>query len=232
VELRRQRVALLHAEGRFAAPAALFEPLPLSADGELAPDVVTCLAWGAARGSEDLLLVACQSSCLYLLDRRAAVKGLSAGLGGRLRGQLAASAPVAARFVRRAPRALPMFPNTPRTAREQQPTSVCALRPPHRTGCVQRQWEMDAPWAAEQLVAAAFGPRCASMFLLTAARNVYWVQLGGAGSGSVGDGGHGDGGVAVGGAAGREPFVTQSVKVGAAVCGMGIFICICMIAQQ
>jgi hypothetical protein len=41
---------------------------------------------------------------------------------------------------------------------------------------VLRRWEADAPWARLRLVAAAWGPG-GSLFLLTAARVLYWVQL-------------------------------------------------------
>ncbi|KIY99835.1 hypothetical protein MNEG_8122, partial [Monoraphidium neglectum] len=44
-------------------------------------------------------------------------------------------------------------------------------------GRVLRQWDADAPWAAQQVVAVAFGPG-GSLLLLTAARVVHWVQLG------------------------------------------------------
>jgi len=72
VELRRQRVALLSADDRFSRVAASFEPLPISLDGgDESPDVITGCCWGAAAGdgAAERLLVACQSSCVYLLNR-------------------------------------------------------------------------------------------------------------------------------------------------------------------
>jgi uncharacterized membrane protein YgcG len=91
VELRRQRVKLLAAGTRFApAAAATFEPMPIEADGEESPDVVTNVAWGGpapessgggggsasgggassgGNGGGERLLVTCQSSCVYLLSR-------------------------------------------------------------------------------------------------------------------------------------------------------------------
>jgi hypothetical protein len=100
VELHRQRVKLLHAEARFApAAAATFEPMPIEADGEESPDVITGVCWGPAAPGDgsgisssngggaagsgggngprgERLLVACQSSCLYLLNRCATIKSV------------------------------------------------------------------------------------------------------------------------------------------------------------
>jgi hypothetical protein len=88
VELRRQRVALLSADDRFARVAATFEPLAISLDGDSTEtqDVILSCCWGPAAGgaasggaagtsagvaapAADRLLVACQSSCVYLLNR-------------------------------------------------------------------------------------------------------------------------------------------------------------------
>jgi len=54
---------------------------------------------------------------------------------------------------------------------------------------VVRSWEVDAPWAAQQLVAATFGPG-GGLFLLTATRTLFWLQLDGgdATSSSSGEG--------------------------------------------
>jgi hypothetical protein len=47
-----------------------------------------------------------------------------------------------------------------------------------------RHWEVDTPWAQQQVVAAAFGPGD-SMLVLTAARVVHWVPLGEGGGAPV-----------------------------------------------
>lgn len=88
VELRRRRAALLTADDHFSSPRAFFEPPRAGgggAGGGSAPDVITGVCWGSVgsgggggegagssggeAAGEDVVLVSCQSSCLYLLDR-------------------------------------------------------------------------------------------------------------------------------------------------------------------
>jgi hypothetical protein len=83
---------LLSSADRFRRAAATFEPLPVSLDGCEAPDLITGVWWGTAASAAgegdsggsthaadckgdaggdagERLLVVCQSSCLYILDR-------------------------------------------------------------------------------------------------------------------------------------------------------------------
>jgi hypothetical protein len=82
VELSRCRVAVLSAEDRFSRVTSVFEPPSSPSDGGERPDSIMSVCWGAAPGEGggggsdgggsgavgERLLVACRSSCIWLLD--------------------------------------------------------------------------------------------------------------------------------------------------------------------
>lgn len=78
-------------------------------------------------------------------------------------------------------------------------------------GALLHAWGQDTPWGRQQLVAAAFGPGCHSLLLLTAARSLFWVKLDLAGGGGGG---------------GSDVITTVSLKVGHSLC-----MCSCLLLQ-
>lgn len=62
-----QRVVLLSAQDRFQEPIGTFQPPPAPGDGS-GGDLIRHCSWS---GDSTQLLVTCQSSCVYLIDRSA-----------------------------------------------------------------------------------------------------------------------------------------------------------------